>query len=330
MADCNGFCGRLCLIDNVTDCRPCPWGWKVNKTQLIATEEETYRDQLCSKCDDQLDSYDWLFIFFNYGMVFLLHSQAILRFSVTTKRSHIVELIVSIAEISFGFLLSILVYSPTGSFNLDACYYSKEIRSDIVLYWYQIPNTRPTLYFNPFQSNAGTKQCVYEIVYPRFSLILCAVSLSLIFTVFCHPTALHIWNRTNPEYYERLPHYYNAFSSIMLLYPIYVATFVVTGGIFYYLYNFVMLIFALVGVSFYLSYVSNNNLKFAFKLKNRFKHLPAVICHFLLLAVSLWSFHSRQDTSGEKKYVACFVLPCLSIGCIYQQLLCTRGFHEYD
>ena len=104
-----------------------------------------------------------------------------------------VEYLASFIEISFGFLLTIILYSPIGSFNLKACYTSRQIRKNIgrqfynffrrvrlyiilVGYWYLVPNVNRDSYFNPFQSNGlDAEDCLYEVVYPRFSIILCSI-----------------------------------------------------------------------------------------------------------------------------------------------------------
>jgi len=312
---CNGYCGRLCLGGNFTECGACPWGWMMNHSDYYLVQPDYYlaQPQICYPCENTFDSYDWLFIIFNFGMLYMLHAQAILRFSVTEKSNHLVEYLASFIEISFGFLLTIILYSPIGSFYLNACYTSRQIRKNIVGYWYLVPNVNRDSYFNPFQSNGlDAEDCLYEVVYPRFSIILCSISFSLIFTVFCHPTALHFWNSKNQEYYDRLPHYYKSFSSILLLYPIYIAVYIVAGGVLYYLYNFIMLIIALISISFYLAYVSNRDIKAVFSPENRFKHIPAILSHLFLLGLSIWSFYSRPEYI-ETKYFSCFVLPFLSI-----------------
>ena len=112
---------------------------------------------------------------------------------VTEKSNHLVEYLASFIEISFGFLLTIILYSPIGSFNLNACYTSRQIRKNIgrqfyifwrrirlyiilVGYWYLVPNVNRDSYFNPFQSNGlDAEDCLYEVVYPRFSIILCSI-----------------------------------------------------------------------------------------------------------------------------------------------------------
>ena len=51
-------------------------------------------------------------------------------------------------------------------------------RSLIILvgYWYLVPNVNRDSYFNPFQSNGlDAEDCLYEVVYPRFSIILCSI-----------------------------------------------------------------------------------------------------------------------------------------------------------
>ena len=80
---------------------------------------------------------------------------------------------------------------------------------------------------------------------------------------------------------NRIYHMKNTFNepekSILLLYPIYIAVYIVAGGVLYYLYNFIMLIIALISISFYLAYVSNRDIKAVFSPENRFKHIPAIL-----------------------------------------------------
>ena len=133
-----------------------------------------------------------------------------------------VEYLASFIEISFGFLLTIILYSPIGSFNLNACYTSRQIRKNIgrqfysffrrvrlyiilVGYWYLVPNVNRDSYFNPFQSNGlDAEDCLYEVVYPRFSIILCSIrkiskfqkknSLEILKKKYCHLLSLKLEN----------------------------------------------------------------------------------------------------------------------------------------
>ena len=80
---CNGYCGRLCLGGNFTECGACPWGWMMNHSDYYLVQPDYYlaQPQICYPCENTFDSYDWLFIIFNFGMLYMLHAQAILRFS---------------------------------------------------------------------------------------------------------------------------------------------------------------------------------------------------------------------------------------------------------
>lgn len=86
---CNGYCGRLCLGANYTECGACPWGWMMNHTDYYLVQPDYYlvQPQICYPCENTFDSYDWLFIIFNFGMLYMLHAQAILRFSGTWLRT---------------------------------------------------------------------------------------------------------------------------------------------------------------------------------------------------------------------------------------------------
>merc|ERR1711976_151899 len=127
LSNCDGvesclipFCGRLCgKSENGTsiigECGPCPWGWKVDNFD---------RCSLCQPCEDEFEVYDWLFVFFNMLILYLIHVQAIFRFSVQTYQMMLFELFCAALEIIFGFIISICFFPPFGSLKISACFKS--------------------------------------------------------------------------------------------------------------------------------------------------------------------------------------------------------------
>jgi len=123
----SSFCGRICGNDingnfSIQNCGPCPWGWKANWPANVPNSVD--QCSLCIKCTESFSTYDWLFIIFNILMIFLIHVQAIFRFSVQSYRTLLLELVCGLVEVILGFVVSILIFPPTGALNITTCYES--------------------------------------------------------------------------------------------------------------------------------------------------------------------------------------------------------------
>lgn len=195
-APCNSFCGRTICFEgnssNLTVCGPCPWGWQ-NKTV-----PGTFCS-LCDKCDDHIDAYDRLFIVFIALSIYFVHFQSIIRFSVGSLQFMFAELAAGFVEVTVGFVAVILSFSPGGSFDLTACYSSRDLNLKT---WYYFLGTVRYISFEFFQeTDPDNNECFYETVFPRYSLPLFATSLSIVLTILHRPLFLVI----SRKYIEKVP-----------------------------------------------------------------------------------------------------------------------------
>jgi len=300
------FCGRTCGSDgvgNVTilDCAPCPWGWRAN-----SPFDESEDCSLCRPCDEWFGVYDWLFVLFNMLLLFLIHAQAVFRYSVQDYFHLGCELLCVIVEVSLGFLFAILAFPPFATFSINACYNANELNLHYWYYFLQVDSLYGSFY-DPFQADIENLSCIYETVYPRYSLILSGLSISFFCTVTLRPLFKHYSTRNDKSSALPLPLQYAAFSSALLTMPIYAIMFVVCGGILYVSFGYLVLMFSVVGMSLYSSLATPNNFTSILDLKSSFKHLPAIVSHLTLLLFALWTVYSWSDWSSGFIFCASIV-----------------------
>lgn len=294
---CSVFCGRSC-----SGCVGCPWGWFANPPHLPRDPQVTINQTLnaqCQPCTDTFDAYDWLFVIFHILCALLLHYQAIWRLSVTKPRTILTEYFSATIEVLGGFMLTIIVLPPFGSININACYSSSIIQEDINQYWYNnFPDSYyvlmppSTFFYDPFHDELDSTRCFYEVIYPRFSLPLIGLCLSLIITATIRPLVLYCSIMAD---YDKMPYLYKALSSTLVAYPMYTLVMCVMSGTIYKYYAYLLLFFALIQISFYAAYASNQKYSRLVTSNERLLHIPFITCHFVLLALSAWSYTSRKN-----------------------------------
>lgn len=289
----NSFCGRSCGAESIGNyslesCGACPWGSKAN------WPDATDNCSLCTKCSDIFSTYDWLFVLFNMLMVFLIHVQGIFRFSVQSYRNLIMELGCALIELLMGFLISIFTFAPFGSLSITACYQAKQLT---LHYWYYFlqAESRDNLFFNPFQDEVENISCIYETVYPRYSIIISGFCSSFFFTLFLRPLFIYYTNTKQSEKVIPLPLQYAAFSSALLILPIYIIIFVCGGGLLYFNFGYLVLLCSVFGISFYSSLATPTDFTLMVQFKSTTKHIPAIISHLLVLMFAVWSILSHND-----------------------------------
>lgn len=119
---CSVFCGRSC-----GQCASCQWGWSANPPHPPGNITQL----TCQPCRNAFTVYDWLFVAFHVLCALLLHYQAIWRLSVTRWRGVAAEYASATVEVIGGFLLTIIVFPPFGSVQINACYTAALIQQDI-------------------------------------------------------------------------------------------------------------------------------------------------------------------------------------------------------
>jgi hypothetical protein len=189
---CQAFCGRkICSEDNSTlqGCGPCPWGWQNTTINLSECS-------ICQPCSDQVDLYDWLFFAVIMFSVYGIHLQAIVRLSVGNLRFMIYELLSAFIEVYLGLFVTVLSYSPRGSLSLTSCYTSMHVNLEK---WYPFAETNYQLATSSDFDNQ--ESCLYEVVYPRLTLPLFSMMLSILLTVFVRPAFIFFsgkWVKEKP------------------------------------------------------------------------------------------------------------------------------------
>jgi len=254
---------------------------------------------ICKPCENGFDIYDWLFIAFHVICCLLLHYQAIWRLAVTRSAIIVAEYASATFEVLGGFLITIISFPPFGSFKLTACYNSRVIYDDINQYWYNsfpdgfyilIP---PSLFFSDPFKVVRSNRCFYEVIYPRFSLPLAGLCMSLILTILLRPLLLLSLNKGD-KLHDNLPYLYKPLSQTLVAYPMYTMVLTIASGAIYWGHAYLLLGFALFSISLYAAYASNQNYIRLITSSDRLIHIPCIICHFLLLALSAWSYTSRN------------------------------------
>lgn len=297
----SSFCGRTCGTDatgnfSIENCGSCPWGWKANWPASVHDIDEC---SLCVKCTDSFSVYDWLFIVFNMLMIFLIHVQAIFRFSVQTYGNLLLELLCVLLEVILGFMVSVIIFSPIGALNITSCYNSSDLTMRYWYYFLQSGNSYSS-FFDPFQGDIENLSCIYETVYPRYSLILSGFCLSFFFTLSLRPVFNYYTSSRRQLQAIPLPLQYAAFSSALLTLPIYIIFFLLSAGILYFSFGYIVMLFSVMGISLYSSLATPNNFNCMVNFKSSIKHLPAVASHLTLLLFALWTMLS---SSAESNYL---------------------------
>jgi len=305
---CSVFCGRSCG----GQCASCPWGWSANPPHIPGFNKT--QSLSCQPCGNGFTVYDWLFVAFHVLAALLLHYQAIWRLSVTRWRGVAAEYASATVEVCGGFMLTILAFPPFGSVWINACYSASLIQQDINQYWYNsfpdgyyILMPSSIFFFDPFHDKLdATWRCFYEIIYPRFSLPLIGLCLSLIITVTLRPIVLNFCSMHDTTY-QKMPYLYKALSSTLVAYPMYTLVVSVLGGFIYKYYAYLLLLAALLCLSFYAAYASNQKYTRLITSSDRLIHIPFILWHFLLLAASAWSYVS-SETDNMNLYSIVFPL----------------------
>jgi len=128
--------------------------------------------------------------------VYGIHLQAIVRLSVGNLRFMIYELLSAFIEVYLGLFVTVLSYSPRGSLSLTSCYTSMDVNLEK---WYPFAETNYQLATSSDFDNQ--ESCLYEVVYPRLTLPLFSMMLSILLTVFGRPAFIFFsgkWVKEKP------------------------------------------------------------------------------------------------------------------------------------
>jgi hypothetical protein len=141
----------------------------------------------------------------------MISIQKFQSFLVGNLRFMIYELLSAFIEVYLGLFVTVLSYSPRGSLSLTSCYTSmvsrlSEIQSFHCYFqhvnlekWYPFAETNYQLARSSDFDNQ--ESCLYEVVYPRLTLPLFSMMLSILLTVFVRPAFIFFsgkWVKEKP------------------------------------------------------------------------------------------------------------------------------------
>jgi len=284
--ECPGrYCGRILLNEincTFSQCQKCPRGYRPSTSSLF---------NVCQPCANDLTLYDYMYL------GFMLNTSLVLHFLFTDhslqiieKKTHYLNYLKTLAlylfsffECSSAFILTILIYSPANRlFRMQTC--SVESIYD----WY-------TLFFNPYIDYYNKLNCSQEIVYPLFSFLIVFFLLSILVMVCTRPIFLRLLFKDK----STLKLLDKPIFAALYFFPVLIVCHIMAGGILYYSYPVITIIFFLISNAFYLckefksnqSHISNSNLisniKFALNLFTKPRHLFLILAHWYFYAFSL-------------------------------------------
>jgi len=273
---CQAFCGRkICSENNLTlqDCGPCPWGWQNTTISLSQCS-------ICQPCSDQVDLYDGLYFAFIMFSVYGIHLQAIIRLSVGNLRFMIYELLSAFIEVYLGLFVTVLSYSPRGSLYLTSCYTSMQVTLEK---WYPFADSSRRTDFELATSSEFDYQesCLYEVVYPRLTLPLFSMMLSILLTVFGRPAFIYFsgkWVEEKPME----PYLFSPYLEALHRLPYALLFYFISCGVLYVSFPYVVLIISVIALSAYIAAAiqSTPNGKIT-------KHVPFIYMNLLAMLFGL-------------------------------------------
>jgi len=272
---CQAFCGRkICSEDNSTTqgCGPCPWGWQNTTINLSECS-------ICSPCSDQVDLYDWLFFAFIMFSVYGIHFQAIIRLSVGNLRFMIYEMLSAFIEVYLGFFVTVLSYSPRGSLYLTSCYTSMQVNLEK---WYPFAeSTRRISYELATSSDIDYEEsCLYEVVYPRLTLPLFSMMLSILLTLFGRPAFIYLSRKFVKEK-PMEPYLFSPYLEALHRLPYAILFYFISCGVLYVSFPYVVLIVSVISLSAYIAAIQSiRNGKIT-------KHVPFIYLNLLSMLFGL-------------------------------------------
>uniref|UniRef100_UPI00358FB95C JNK1/MAPK8-associated membrane protein-like isoform X2 n=1 Tax=Myxine glutinosa TaxID=7769 RepID=UPI00358FB95C len=229
-AKCPGrYCGRILIPiknDSVTysECGACPRGDHRNDTSW-----------LCERCDDTPELYDWLYLGFMAMLPLILHWFFIEWYS--RRKSALLLHASALLECVVAAVVTLLLSDPLGSFDMRSC------RVKLLSDWY-------TMLYNPSPDYITTLHCTYEAVYPLYTIVFIYYAFCLLMMMMLRPCLVKRLSFSLRKA-ERL----NSVYAAMYFLPILSVLHAVAGGLLYYSFPYILLVFSVVTCAVYFALV---------------------------------------------------------------------------
>jgi len=212
--------------------------------------------------------------------VYGIHLQAIIRLSVGNLRFMTYELLSAFIEVYLGLLITVLSYSPRGSLYLTSCYTSMQVNLEK---WYPfVESSRKASYEVATSSDFAYKEsCFYEVVYPRLTVPLFSMILSILLTLFGRPAFIYLsgkWVKEKPIE----PYLFSPYLEALHRLPYAILFYFISCGVLYVSFPYVVLIFCVIALSAYIAAAiqSTSNGKIT-------KHVPFIYLNLLAMLFGL-------------------------------------------
>lgn len=225
------YCGLVQLPDSkLSDCGPCPRGFKRNETTYI-----------CELCTDNPSFYDWLYLGFTVLTIIVLHWFFIDMISMRRSFTKDILILHSVAfmEVIIAAFVSLILSPPIGNLTLYSCRVRK------ISDWY-------TLFHNPTPNFEQKIYCTQEAVYPLYTTVFLFYGLCLIFMLTLRP-----W--LSKKYLPKQSKM--AIYAALYFIPILVVMHVLIGGILYYSFPHLILIFSVISCAAHFSVKIDQSVK---------------------------------------------------------------------
>ncbi|KAJ4939237.1 hypothetical protein JOQ06_028693 [Pogonophryne albipinna] len=144
------YCGRMLINGSVEgECGVCPRG------------ERTNLQNVCERCTEAPELYDWLYLGFMAMLPLVLHWFFIEWYSGKKSSSALLQHITAMLECSVSAVVTLLVTEPVGQVRIHSC------RVQMLSDWY-------TMLYNPSPDYVNTLHCTQEAVYPLYTISIYA------------------------------------------------------------------------------------------------------------------------------------------------------------
>uniref|UniRef100_UPI00358E7D81 JNK1/MAPK8-associated membrane protein-like isoform X1 n=1 Tax=Myxine glutinosa TaxID=7769 RepID=UPI00358E7D81 len=270
-AKCPGrYCGRILIPiknDSVTysECGACPRGDHRNDTSW-----------LCERCDDTPELYDWLYLGFMAMLPLILHWFFIEWYS--RRKSALLLHASALLECVVAAVVTLLLSDPLGSFDMRSC------RVKLLSDWY-------TMLYNPSPDYITTLHCTYEAVYPLYTIVFIYYAFCLLMMMMLRPCLVKRLSFSLRKA-ERL----NSVYAAMYFLPILSVLHAVAGGLLYYSFPYILLVFSVVTCAVYFALVKIVNLR---TLLSNKRNVIVLLSHWAIHTYGILSITRLEHPAGD-------------------------------
>ncbi|XP_034056957.1 JNK1/MAPK8-associated membrane protein isoform X2 [Gymnodraco acuticeps] len=268
------YCGRMLINGSVEgECGVCPRG------------ERTNLQNVCERCTEAPELYDWLYLGFMAMLPLVLHWFFIEWYS--GKKSALLQHITAMLECSVSAVVTLLVTEPVGQVRIHSC------RVQMLSDWY-------TMLYNPSPDYVNTLHCTQEAVYPLYTIVLIYYAFCLVLMMLLRPLLVKkIACGLGKS--DRFKSIYAA----LYFFPILTVLQAVGGGLLYYAFPYIILVLSLVTLAVYMSASEIQSFK---NLIAKKKRLVVLFSHWLLHAYGIISISRLDKLEQDLPLLA--LVPC--------------------